>query len=361
MRPLIDAFNENRVKGVIPGRHMVVDELMSSWRGAEAAYSTTGMPHVSKIKRKPEGVGAEIKAAADGSTSIIMRLDIMEGKQRQAMKEYSDLLLEGTAITLRVMKPWFSTGRIVHADSAFSSVYGLLQCRTHGLHFMGLVKTATKEFPINYLKKQADNYGHNAPKPRGGHIALVSDEAPDGTKHDPIWALGWYDVKAKFLVSSCGTTLPGNPSIRPRTRVAVENGDFVTVSYDKHVQRPKMVEDFFRAFSNIDVHDHYRQGSLEMERQWVTRNWTHRIFTTVLGVCIVDAYLAYKHESKLNEVDPEDILDLTTFCGRLSRQLIDNVLLQPRCTRSGKATPSAKVLTTEELQVSAILGHGAAA
>jgi hypothetical protein len=129
---------------------------------------------MSKIVQEPEGVGAEIKAVADGSTSIIMRLDIMGGgcKERQVAKEFANLSLEGTAITLRLMKPWFASGRTVHADSAFLSVYTPLECRARGLHFMGLVRTARKEFPMVYLKMKAIKYGRGAAKLRGGHISL---------------------------------------------------------------------------------------------------------------------------------------------------------------------------------------------
>ena len=80
----------------------MVDEIMSSWRGAEGKYSAEGLPHVTKIARKPEGVGAEMKAVADGESNIMLRLDIMEGKERQAQKPFADIGSEGTAITLRL-------------------------------------------------------------------------------------------------------------------------------------------------------------------------------------------------------------------------------------------------------------------
>ena len=64
----------------------MVDEVMSAWKGQEGKYSAHGAPHVTKIARKPEGVGAELKAAADGETNIMLSLDIMEGKERQRVK-----------------------------------------------------------------------------------------------------------------------------------------------------------------------------------------------------------------------------------------------------------------------------------
>ena len=63
---------------------MVVDEIMSAWRGAEGKYSADGLPHVTKIARKPEGVGAEMKALADGESNIMLRLDIMRERTDRA-------------------------------------------------------------------------------------------------------------------------------------------------------------------------------------------------------------------------------------------------------------------------------------
>ena len=61
-----------------------------------------------------------------------------------------------------------------------------------------------------------------------------------------------------------------------------------------------------------------------MERNWVTRKWYHRIFTTILGICIVDAFYAYKLEMKRAGKDPKDF---TYFVGRLAHQLVFNQFL----------------------------------
>ena len=36
------------------------------------------------------------------------------------------------------------------------------------------------------------------------------------------------------------------------------------------IEMPDMIERFFQYFSQIDVHDHYRQGSLAPEKEWCT-------------------------------------------------------------------------------------------
>ena len=64
------------------------------------------------------------------------------------MAEYK---LVGTAQLLRLTKPWHGSGRAVSADSAFASVATAVACRKNGLHFTGLVKTATRMYPKQYI------------------------------------------------------------------------------------------------------------------------------------------------------------------------------------------------------------------
>lgn len=81
---------------------------------------------------------------------------------------------------------------------------------------MGIIKTAHKEYPLAYLTSKADEYGTGKVKPRGDHLLLRSTKGPDNITHPPIFALGWDDKKGKYLISSCGTTLPGTPCKRLR-------------------------------------------------------------------------------------------------------------------------------------------------
>ncbi|ETN00434.1 hypothetical protein PPTG_24270 [Phytophthora nicotianae INRA-310] len=77
----------------------------------------------------------------------------MEGAHRQRQKAYNADFGEGTAVVLRLAQPYAGSGRTVVADSAFSSVKTLVQLNSMmGLYFMGMVKTATKEYPMDHLK-----------------------------------------------------------------------------------------------------------------------------------------------------------------------------------------------------------------
>ena len=75
---------------------------MSSWRGKDGNYCTDGMPHVTKIERKPKGVGTELKDAACAQTKVILALEIQEGKQAMGKLYVEEYTKAGTAIVLRL-------------------------------------------------------------------------------------------------------------------------------------------------------------------------------------------------------------------------------------------------------------------
>lgn len=94
--------------------------------GADGEYVAEGMPHRTKIAQKPEGVGAEMKALVCGETGIILKLDVMEGREANQRRDFSQEYGEGTAVTVQLTKEYYGTGRVVYADSASSSVKTLL-------------------------------------------------------------------------------------------------------------------------------------------------------------------------------------------------------------------------------------------
>ncbi len=120
---------------------------------------------------------------------------------------------------------------------------------------MGIVKSAHREFPMKFLESWANGNEGGLPS-RGDHVLLES--ADDHGSH--FYAIGW----AKFLVTNAGTTNEVDPSVRVRHRLTVEDGHITTMSVDVIVKRPHAVKHFFEYFSIIDVHDHLRQGSLEI-------------------------------------------------------------------------------------------------
>ena len=128
-----------------------------------------------------------------------------------------------------------------------------------------------------------------------------------------VFAHAWYDKKVKCLVSTCGTTLEGTPHKKKRWRI--NNGRSET--FYKEVKRQKMSEDYFEGASVIDVDNHLRQYGLALEQSWSTKSWSHRVFSTLLGISECDAFLSYcRFEEKT--------MKHAEFTELLSLQLISN-------------------------------------
>mgnify|MGYP003472404223 CR=1 FL=1 len=120
----MDSFNRNRREGISPGVTLCADERMGSWRGLAAKVddAVVGLPHVTKIARKPEGVGTEYRTLSCGETKIMLQLEIQEGKVSMQGKEYAKDSGSSTSSLLRLTRYWSGSDRTVVADSAFASL-----------------------------------------------------------------------------------------------------------------------------------------------------------------------------------------------------------------------------------------------
>ena len=162
IRSAVDSFNRNRRGGISPGVTLCADESMGSWRGLAAKVddAVVGLPHVTKIARKPEGVGTEYRTLSCGETKIMLQLEIQEGKVPMQGKEYAKDYGSGTSSLLRLTRYWSGSDRTVVADSAFASLKTAEALHKHrGLRFIGLVKTAHKRFPKAWLQKYPSTNG----------------------------------------------------------------------------------------------------------------------------------------------------------------------------------------------------------
>ena len=222
---------------------------------------------------------------------------------------------------------------MVCGDSWFGSLTCCKALKALGLYSQFLVKTAYKHFPLKYLQRWAreqdalmQDDGARVP---WGNWKLLKHSAPNATggPDDVFYALGHRDRRLKTMVSNKGTTLPGEPLCVERCRlVEDEDGRLQTEWYLKKTPRVQMLQLLFDSFSAIDVHDHRRQGVFQMEKFWKTKCWWHRIFATVgIGMCMVDAYLAFKMEWHMYENDDEgSVEDFVTFAGHVAHDLIFN-------------------------------------
>ena len=204
---------------------------MSMWYGIDSEFAVDAMPHKTKIIRKPRGVGAEAKAICDGQSGVMLRLDFMEGQQRQHQKQWHAQYGEGTAVSLRLTAPWAGSGRYIVMDSAFGSVKTCIALLEHfGLFCIGMVKTASRCYPQKWFKDWYTAGSVRGPDGRRLHAPGTwktlqsSFQMLDGNIQK-LLAVGWHDIKLKTIISTCGCTIRGTDAIKKRSRRVYVNGE----------------------------------------------------------------------------------------------------------------------------------------
>jgi hypothetical protein len=151
----VDRFNQHRVSNYIPSDQICVDESISRWYGHGGSWINKGLPEYIAIDRKPEN-GCEIQNAADGRSGIMIRLRLVKSTDDydDNHENEGDALPHGTKVLKYLVDPWCHSDQIVCADSYFSSVKTAEEMQKIGLHFIGVIKTATKHYPMEYLSTQ---------------------------------------------------------------------------------------------------------------------------------------------------------------------------------------------------------------
>ncbi|KAJ3659781.1 hypothetical protein Zmor_011453 [Zophobas morio] len=294
-RALVNFLNEKWPSIMTAGYKLTCDESMFSWYGKGAHQN--GMPAVIKIKRKPKGVGCEMKTLADAQTRIMLQMEINEGKDAMQEKRWQRELGAGTATTLRLTQKWHGTSRMIIGDAWFGSVKTTVELRKRGLYFLGIVKVATTNYPSKIIKSKC-------PEEKGRYATATAE-----INNTKLIALAWRDRKVHTFIGSCGTTIDGEPCKKRRFD---EEGNL----YYKSVKRPKLVQTYFDGAPAIDIHNHIRQSGLSLETVWNTQNWEHRMYASLFGIIETNAFLAYNYFASKN-------VDHQTFTENLAIQLIN--------------------------------------
>lgn len=281
IRKLLERFNEHMKLVFVAGKWVTIDESGFWWLGKDGQWHHDGMPHVTKITRKPRSVMAELKTLCDAISGIMIAVELQEGKEAMKTKEFASAphnFPHHVALDLRLTKlaGLHGSGRVLVGDSYFSSVNALQRLHEHGLFFWGIVKTATALYPMRVLKaKSVEVDAPNRRENRGKHNTFVSEYQVAGVPHK-MAAIAWHDLKTKYIITNVGHTLPAPPLLRQRTVLDdAADPQEVAMCTTRQVQitvpQPAAVADGFAHFSAIDMHNDYRQGILKIEEFYKTR------------------------------------------------------------------------------------------
>lgn len=360
---LVDDFNARILRVFRPGQMLTVDESFSYWTGADVDHGiASGLPKKAFMKDKPKGCGILFRSLACGTTNIMLKLEIHEGKDKMELKEYQvrskdkernlndpsyaarkergEVYNYTGAVCLRLTKPYHHSNRVVVMDSFFGSVSTLRALYRFGLYGIGIVKRGHKFFPQKRLQdwyNELKASSANKMVPRGSCKFMFSRDAPPSTSSSSsssstsmpsdnklmavAWAIG-DDVKC--FVSSWGSTDLGNDfrKVYPKLIKCEGSTEVTTTHCEVRIPRPAVLESFYEAFPAVDENNKLRQGYLAIEERWRTHHWHMRAFATVLGVCVANAYFAYLYEYEKKESHMSSAMEFKTFVDHLIFRLI---------------------------------------
>jgi Transposase IS4 len=140
----------------------------------------------------------------------MMSLHLVKGETTE--KVVGDPALNhGVRVMMTLLDKWPSRGRIVCTDSYFASVQAALELYKLGWRFIGVVKTATKRFPKDYLEKIL------LPE-RGMFAGLSARPAEEDELEIDLLAFVYCDRNRHYFISSCSNLTAGTPISRQRVQ-----------------------------------------------------------------------------------------------------------------------------------------------
>ncbi|GBG34462.1 Hypothetical Protein FCC1311_106862 [Hondaea fermentalgiana] len=234
-------------------------------------------------------VPLQIQAATCCASGIIMRVEL----GTKALNHSSN---ETFRQTQRLVRPWREK-RTLHAQGAVVSLSNATRLWSEdGMYFMG--------------SRPATNAEHIADKDDEGALAICAslealplalrgETAMYRTKallHDvDVLATGWKSPSGKIYstLSTCGSTAAGKAVAVPASVWTDEkNASDLT-----EISRDSITAEHLDSIDVMRKHDQVRAEIAAFERAFPIRCWRSRLFGSLLGMNVVDAYRAHQLES----------------------------------------------------------------
>lgn len=150
--------------------------------------------------------------------------------------------------------------------------------------------------------------------PGGSHLEMVTTIA--GIKFIAI-GYKYNSKKALFFLApeGAGATTDGEPY---RTKWPDADGNIMT----RNVVRLVLASRYFLSFNKVDKHNQLRQSELGLEKKWLTTDGWFRLFTTLVGINVVDTMLVLRSES--HSTHPYKTMTTREFTEILADELVSN-------------------------------------
>ena len=251
-----------------PSDEICVNESMSQWYGQGGHWINHGLPIYVAIDRKPEN-GFEIQNAACGHSGVVIWLKVVKTAEEEngsAVTEDDDNN-HGTNVLKFLVEPWVRTDHCVCADSYFASVNAVTVMRTMDLYFIGVVKTATKKFPMSYLSNLELVQ-------RGDYKGLVAR----GTDGQPtMLSFIWMDQDHCYFIASVSSLDSGILYSHNRWHQVSLELDALPENVELTIPQLKAMGVYYWTCSVIDQHNRHRQDNLKTKKKLEKKKWDMRV------------------------------------------------------------------------------------
>jgi hypothetical protein len=307
MRKIEERWNQNMEDEFDPSWMNVLDESMMEWFNKYA-------PGFMCVGRKPHPFGNERHTICCGTTTIMWRAQIVEGKdrpQQRGPKEYNELG-KTVGLMLRMCKPIFGAGKAVVFDSGFCVAKGIVELAARGVYGGALIKKRRywpKSVPGDLIDR------HFADKEVGDYDML--ETTTEEGKPFKIFCFKEPDYVMKIMAS--WMTL--NELEGAQTKRDYKDASGRMVSKKFCYRQPFGLH--FKYRHQVDDHNNRRHAPISLERTWATKFWADRNFAWYLAVSFVNVNLAHGHFQNNGEVVPTLL-----FRREFARECLENTIGQ---------------------------------
>jgi len=266
--------------------YAVLDESMSGWRPKTTANG--GLPNITFEPRKPVNLGTMIRNGCECRSGIMVHHDIVKGTVQQSNKKYNrDLshLPKNEPIQAHVAEVLRQAeganvvkGGWIGGDAWFGSVNSCVELMTRlGIHSTFIIKTNKNYCPVEVIRSVLLARFGTRP---GGHWATM--KATISGVDMFLTAYAWSQKGIAFILSTCGTT------VRHENDYVAKHQDGYGNVDSRLLARPAIASFLYEFLPLIDEHNKARQSSLALELKWPTQCCWFRLFTTFIGMAVVD-------------------------------------------------------------------------
>eukprot|EP00978_Attheya_sp_CCMP212_P007953 scaffold18506_cov37-Attheya_sp.AAC.1 len=131
-----------------------------------------------------------------------------------------------------------------------------------GIRFIGVVKTATRHFPLAYLSNlELENRGD-----RSGLIHYGPDGLPS------LLSFVWMDRNRWYFIASGASLQEGEEYIRNRRRQVDTAPNADPERVELQVSQPRAAENYYSTCGSVDQHNRHRMDTLNVETNSKQRN-----------------------------------------------------------------------------------------